>query len=87
MWRKRKEKIQMLIFPELLSSLCLGFACVFKLFSWAHCSHKGCLPVGEQGRSRKPLCFNLLAGAFDNKLWMCRNPETHPPASEAGCSE
>lgn len=32
--------------------------------------------MGEQGKSRESLCFNLLAGAFANKLWMCRNPET-----------
>lgn len=36
--------------------------------------------MGDQGRSTKSLCFNLLFWAFDNKLWMCWNPR-EPPTS------
>lgn len=80
-WRKRKEKIGMLVSPEHLSTLCLGYAlCLEILLLGTLFAYKGCLLVGEQGRSRKSSCFNLLAWAFDNKSWMCWNPGTHPPA-------
>ena len=59
---------------------CLGYAlCLQILLLGTLFWYKGCLLVGEQGRSMKSSCFNVLAWAFDNELWMCWNPGTHPP--------
>lgn len=62
-----------------------GFAsdkpCVFR-FSWAHCSDVKIASLwgsrGGVGNHCALICW--LGRAFDNKLWMCWIPGTHPPA-------